>query len=132
MILFKECFRTAPLIRFKVYSFVTPFPNAEVLGLRVTQSACGFILALIGSFLFADKKGVHVHLCFLPLLRDLMQTIVYSWGSAVLAQLYRELWTQRTLRLKIICYDEITIGFLQIKEKRRTKLQGLIIRFKRG
>ena len=39
MIIFKECFRTAQLIRFKVYSFVTPFPNIEVLGWGVTQTA---------------------------------------------------------------------------------------------
>ena len=34
----------------------------------IERSARGFILALLGSFLFADKKGLHVHLCFLPLL----------------------------------------------------------------
>ena len=45
----------------------------------------------MGSFLFADKKGVHVHLCFLPLLRDLTHTATYSWGGAVLAHTYREL-----------------------------------------
>ena len=45
----------------------------------------------MGSFLFADKKGVHVHLCFLPLLRDLTHTVTYSWGGAVLAHTYREL-----------------------------------------
>ena len=32
------------------------------------RSARGFILALLGSFLFVDKKGLHVHFCFLPLL----------------------------------------------------------------
>ena len=32
MIIFKECFRTARLIRFKVYSFMTPFLNTEVPG----------------------------------------------------------------------------------------------------
>ena len=37
-----------------------------------------FILALLGSFLFVDKKGRHVHLCFLPLLRDLTQTSTYN------------------------------------------------------
>ena len=34
-------------------------------------SAHGFILMLMGSCLFVNKKGVHVHLCFLPLLWDL-------------------------------------------------------------
>ena len=45
----------------------------------------------MGSFLFADKKGEHVHLCFLPLLRDLTHTATYSWGGAVLAHTYHEL-----------------------------------------
>ena len=45
----------------------------------------------MGSFLFTDKKGVHVHMCFLPLLRDLTHTVTYSWGGAVLAHTYREL-----------------------------------------
>ena len=43
-----------------------PTPDANEVTLE--RSARGFILALMGSFLFADKKGVHVHLCFLPLL----------------------------------------------------------------
>ena len=38
MIIFKECFKTAQLIRFKVYSFVTPFPNIEVPGWGVTKA----------------------------------------------------------------------------------------------
>ena len=32
------------------------------------RNAHGFILALLGSFLFAYKKGMYVHLCFLQLL----------------------------------------------------------------
>ena len=55
------------------------------------RSACGFMLVLMGSFLFADKKRVLVHLCFLPLLQDLTHTATYSWGGAVLAHTYREL-----------------------------------------
>ena len=45
----------------------------------------------MGSFLFVDKKVVHVHMCFLPLLRDLTQATAYSLGGAVLTQSYREL-----------------------------------------
>ena len=45
----------------------------------------------MGSFLFTYKKGVHVHLCFLPLLLDLTHIATYSWGSVVLAHTYREL-----------------------------------------
>ena len=66
-------------------------PSTDVNEVTLDHKACGFILALLGSFLFANKKGLHVHLCFLPLLRDLMQTFTYSWSSAVLAHLYREL-----------------------------------------
>ena len=68
---------------------VTPPADADEVTLEL--SAHGFILVLMGSFLFVDKKGVHVHLCFLPLLRDLTQTAAYSWGGAILAQLYQEL-----------------------------------------
>ena len=38
----------------------TPAPDADEVALE--RSASGFILALMGSFLFTDKKGVHVHL----------------------------------------------------------------------
>ena len=63
----------------------------EVDEVTLEWSARSFILAPMGSFLLADKKGVHVHLCFLPLLRDLTQTVAYSWGGAILANTYREL-----------------------------------------
>ena len=76
-------------IRWICQQLSTPGPDAGEVDLE--RSAHGFILALMGSFLFADKKGVHVHLCFLPLLRDLTQTSTYSWGGAVLAHTYREL-----------------------------------------
>ena len=67
----------------------TPTPDVDEVDLE--QSARGFILALMGSFLFEDKKGVHVHLCFCPLLRDLTQTSTYRWGGVVLEHTYREL-----------------------------------------
>ena len=67
----------------------TPASDADEVTLE--RSARGFILALMGSFLFADKKGVHVHLCFLPLLRDLTHTATYILGCAILAHTYREL-----------------------------------------
>ena len=67
----------------------TPAPDADKVALEWSEH--GFILALMGTFLFANKKGVHVHLCFLPLLRDLTHTATYSWGGAVLAHTYREL-----------------------------------------
>ena len=76
-------------IRWLCDQLSTPAFDTDEVALE--RSAHGFILALIGSFLFADKKGVHVHLCFLPLLRDLVHTATYSWGGAVLAHTYHEL-----------------------------------------
>ena len=76
-------------LRWLCFQLSTPPPDADEVTLE--HCARGFILALIGSFLFADKKGVHVPMCFLPLLRDLTLTATYSWGGAVLAHTYREL-----------------------------------------
>ena len=76
-------------IRWLCDQLSTPAPDANEVALE--RSARGFILVLMGSFLFADKKGVHVHLFFLPLLRDLTHTVTYSWGGAVLAHTYHEL-----------------------------------------
>ena len=76
-------------IRWLCQQLSTPGPVADEVALE--RSARGFILALMGSFLFPDKKGVYVHLCFLPLLHYLTQTSTYSWGGAVLAHTYREL-----------------------------------------
>jgi len=50
-----------------------------------------YILRLIGGILMPDKSSQNVFLMYLPLLADLRQTRYYSWGSAVLAYLYREL-----------------------------------------
>ena len=76
-------------IRWLCDQLSTPAPDVDELALE--RSARRFILALMGSFLFSNKKGVHVHLCFLPLLRDLTHIATYSWGGAVLAHTYREL-----------------------------------------
>ena len=38
-----------------------------------------------------DKSGNRVSLMYLPKLRDLARAGRYSWGSACLAKLYREL-----------------------------------------
>ena len=66
-------------------------PPVDLDDATLEQYARAFILGLIGSTLFTDKKGTHIHMCYLPLLRDLTQTSMYSWGSVVLAHLYREL-----------------------------------------
>ncbi|XP_065628827.1 serine/threonine-protein phosphatase 7 long form homolog [Quercus suber] len=50
-----------------------------------------YILALLGDTIFADKSGDRVHLMWVQQLEDLRNPHMYSWGSACLAWLYREL-----------------------------------------
>ncbi|XP_022152174.1 uncharacterized protein LOC111019957 isoform X2 [Momordica charantia] len=65
-----------------------PVEADEVMIKRYTRA---YIMQLIGGFLFADKSNTLVHLMFLPLLKDFEEAGRYSWGSACLAWLYREL-----------------------------------------
>ena len=56
------------------------------------QCRCrAYIMYMIGGALIPDKSGNRVHLMYLNLLHDLNNTKKYSWGSACLANLYREL-----------------------------------------
>ncbi|KAL5153948.1 Serine/threonine-protein phosphatase 7 long form [Glycine soja] len=56
------------------------------------QCRCrAYIMYMIGGALIPDKPGNRVHLMYLNLLRDLNNTKKYSWGSACLANLYKEL-----------------------------------------
>ncbi|XP_057961052.1 serine/threonine-protein phosphatase 7 long form homolog isoform X2 [Malania oleifera] len=57
----------------------------------VARYARAHILRLICGMLFCDLSGNFAHLMFLPLLEDPTQTRSYSWGSATLAWLYREM-----------------------------------------
>ena len=57
----------------------------------VRQYARCYILALLADTIFADKFGNRVHMMWLQMLRDLRNPPQYSWGSACLAWLYREL-----------------------------------------
>nr|KYP63451.1 Serine/threonine protein phosphatase 7 long form isogeny [Cajanus cajan] len=50
-----------------------------------------YLLGLIGGVLMLDKTGNKVHLMYLSLLTNLRRTRKYSWGSACLAMLYREM-----------------------------------------
>ncbi|XP_040940661.1 protein MAIN-LIKE 2-like [Gossypium hirsutum] len=59
--------------------------------LEVKQATRGYIMHLIGGVLMPDSHGSEVSLMYLPLLSNLHNTRSYSWGSAVLATLYREL-----------------------------------------
>ncbi|KAK5842549.1 hypothetical protein PVK06_004921 [Gossypium arboreum] len=50
-----------------------------------------YIMHIIRSVLMPDANNNRVHLMYLPLLTDLQNVHSYSWSSAVLAMLYREL-----------------------------------------
>ncbi|KAG8493698.1 hypothetical protein CXB51_011665 [Gossypium anomalum] len=54
-------------------------------------AARAYIMHIIGGVLMPDANNNMVHLMYLPLLTDLHNVRSYSWGSAVLAMLYREL-----------------------------------------
>ncbi|XP_052486459.1 protein MAIN-LIKE 2-like [Gossypium raimondii] len=54
-------------------------------------AARAYIMHMIGAVLMPDANGDSVHLSYLPLLAYLSTARSYSWGSIVLATLYREL-----------------------------------------
>jgi len=57
----------------------------------IAQYAHAHILILIGSILMPDTSYSLVHFMYLPLLRDLTNISNFSWGSTMLASLYRAL-----------------------------------------
>ena len=59
--------------------------------ITVQQYTRAYILELLRGSYFADKYGEKVHLMFLLFLEDFDAAERYSWDSAALAQLYREL-----------------------------------------
>ncbi|KAG8481626.1 hypothetical protein CXB51_026473 [Gossypium anomalum] len=54
-------------------------------------AARAYIMHIIGGELMPNSNNNKVHIQYLPLLTDLRSVRSYSWGSAVLAMLYREL-----------------------------------------
>ncbi|XP_016726577.1 protein MAIN-LIKE 1-like [Gossypium hirsutum] len=70
--------------------------NFEHLSVNATEeelmcAARAYIMHIIGGVLMPNANNNRVHLQYLPLLADLCNVHLYSWGSAVLAILYREL-----------------------------------------
>ncbi|KAF1886015.1 hypothetical protein Lal_00021294, partial [Lupinus albus] len=59
--------------------------------IQLQQYCRAHILYIIGGELISDKSNSRVHLMYLHLLRDLSRVHRYSWGSACLANLYREM-----------------------------------------
>lgn len=64
-------------------------PNANEI--QVHQYARCYILALLGDLVFLDKYGDRVHLMWLEFMPNLRNPRKYSWGSAALSWLYRQL-----------------------------------------
>ncbi|MFQ6649434.1 hypothetical protein Gotur_022005, partial [Gossypium turneri] len=54
-------------------------------------AARAYIMHILGGVLMPDANNNKVHMMYLPLLADLSNVRSYSWGSAVLAVLYRKL-----------------------------------------
>ncbi|KAG8481534.1 hypothetical protein CXB51_026308 [Gossypium anomalum] len=70
--------------------------NFEYLSVNATKeelmyAARAYIMHIIGGVLMPNANNNRVHLQYLPLLANLCNVYSYSWGSAVLAMLYREL-----------------------------------------
>jgi Plant mobile domain len=57
----------------------------------VQQYARAYLLMLVGTILFPAHPGHSISAIYLPLFEDFQKAGRYSWGSAVLAFLYREL-----------------------------------------
>jgi hypothetical protein len=58
---------------------------------QVKMHCRAYMLRLIGGLIIPDKSGNRVHLMYLPLLKNLERVKRYSWGSACLANLYRQM-----------------------------------------
>ncbi|KAF7815608.1 serine/threonine-protein phosphatase 7 long form-like protein [Senna tora] len=70
------------------FQYVPDHNSPEVYKQRYTRQ---YILHLLGGYLIPDKTSTDCCLMYLPLLRDFAECGQYSWGSAVLGTLYREL-----------------------------------------
>ncbi|KAF7803406.1 serine/threonine-protein phosphatase 7 long form-like protein [Senna tora] len=70
------------------FQYVPDHNSPEVYKQRYTRQ---YILHLLGGYLIPDKTSTDCCLMYLPLLRDFAECGQYSWGSAVLDTLYREL-----------------------------------------
>ncbi|RYR59255.1 hypothetical protein Ahy_A05g025100 isoform A [Arachis hypogaea] len=51
----------------------------------VRRFARAYIMMLLGTQLFVDKSGNHIHIRWLPYVARLEEMGGYSWGSAALA-----------------------------------------------
>ena len=81
--------------------FSTTFRDlqADAPAETVIRHTRAYIMMMLGGFLMADKSGAKVHLRWLPLLHDFEYFGSFSWGSAVLATLYRNLCRAVNMRV---------------------------------
>jgi hypothetical protein len=84
---------------------------------RVRQHARAYILHMIGTLLFPDSNKGTVHARWLPLLEDLDLCGTLSWGSAVLAYLYREMAHVSLMKKKELhaCISLLQVIHMKIK-----------------
>ncbi|KAH1262416.1 Serine/threonine-protein phosphatase 7 long form [Glycine max] len=75
------------------------FPDLNNHDSRFTRA---WILQFIRGVLFVDKSSNKVLVRYLQFLRDFRECITYSWGSAVLGYLYREMYNATNYKTKSI------------------------------
>ena len=78
------------LIPTLVERITEPLPP-DASEIQVHQYARCYILALLGDMVFLDKSRDKVHLMWLEFMQNLRNPRKYSWGSAALSWLYRQL-----------------------------------------
>ena len=74
------------------------FAQDQWTDLDAQQHARAYIFQIIGTTMFPDYSTNLVPLRWLPLLEDFDACGVMSWGSTVLAFLYRELYKVATMQ----------------------------------
>ena len=84
-------------------------PDANEI--QVHQYACCYILALLGDMVFLDKSGDRVHLMYLEFMQNFRNPRKYSWGSATLSWLYRQLCNATDKKAKQICGPLILVQY---------------------
>ncbi|MFQ6665573.1 hypothetical protein Gotur_032269 [Gossypium turneri] len=78
----------------EVTKFTEPVALSNATEGELMCTARAYIMHIIRGVLMPDANNNKVHMMYLPLLADLTNVRSCSWGSAVLAVLYRELcWT---------------------------------------
>ncbi|XP_074326285.1 serine/threonine-protein phosphatase 7 long form homolog [Apium graveolens] len=78
-------------LKFSWLNLIFPSLPDDASDLQLRRYTQSYILQLIGGVLFTDHSGGQVHCMYIPLIADLDSCAKLSWGSAVLAFLYRDL-----------------------------------------